>query len=102
LIVGAGMLIVPMLMGVGFAGQALLATDAAIAVSVNLFKSVVFGSLDAITMAHFILALILGFCTVPGTAFAAWIIRRTSARLHDALIETLIIAGGAMMVFGYL
>lgn len=102
LIVGAGMLIVPMLMGIGFAGPALLATDAAIAVSANLFKAVVFGALDALTLAHFVLALILGLCTIPGTACAAWIVRRTSVRLHSALIETLIVVGGTMMLFGWL
>jgi uncharacterized membrane protein YfcA len=102
LIVGAGMLIVPMLMGIGFAGPALLATDAAIAVSANLFKAVIFGVLDALTLAHFVLALILGLCTIPGTACAAWIVRRTSVRLHSALIETLIVVGGTMMLFGWL
>lgn len=102
LIVGAGMLIVPMLMGIGFTGPALLATDAAIAVSANLFKAVVFGALDALTLAHFVLALILGLCTVPGTACAAWIVRRTSVRLHSALIEALIIVGGTMMLLGWL
>ncbi|WP_168733007.1 sulfite exporter TauE/SafE family protein [Aliigemmobacter aestuarii] len=100
LIVGAGMLIVPMLMGIGFAGPALLATDAAIAAVTNLFKSVVFGALDALSVAHFILALVLGFCTIPGTACAAWIVRRTSLRLHTALIEGLILIGGFGMIFG--
>lgn len=100
LIVGAGMLIVPMLMGIGFAGPALLATDAAIAVATNLFKAVVFGALDALSIAHFLLALILGFCTIPGTACAAWVVRRTSLRLHTALIEGLIVVGGAAMLLG--
>lgn len=102
LIVGAGMLIVPMLMGIGFAGPALLATDAAIAVVTNLFKAVVFGALDALSMAHFVLALILGCCTIPGTACAAWIVRRTSLRLHTALIEGLILIGGLGMITGFI
>ena len=100
LIVGAGMLIVPLLMGIGFAGPALLATDAAISVIVNLAKTVIFGSLDALSLGHFVLALVLGLCTIPGTACAAWVVRRTSLRLHMALIETLILFGGASMLFG--
>lgn len=96
------MLIVPMLMGIGFAGPALLATDAAIAVVTNLFKAVVFGALDALSMAHFVLALILGVCTIPGTACAAWIVRRTSLRLHTAMIEGLILIGGLGMISGYI
>ena len=43
-----------------------------------------------------------GLCTVPGTACAAWIVRRTSVRLHSALIEALIIVGGTMMLLGWL
>jgi uncharacterized membrane protein YfcA len=100
LIVGAGMLIVPMLMGLGFAGPALLATDAAIAVAVNLFKALVFGAMDALTLPYFVLGLVLGLCTVPGTACAAWIVRRTSLRLHTMLIEGLILLGGALMLLG--
>ena len=100
LIVGAGMLIVPMLMGLGFAGPALLATDAAIAVAVNLFKALVFGAMDALTLPYFVLGLVLGLCTVPGTACAAWIVRRTSLRLHTMLIEGLILLGGTLMLLG--
>lgn len=100
LIVGAGMLIVPMLMGVGYAGAALLATDAAIAVAVNLFKAIVFGALDALSVQHAVLALVLGLCTIPGTAAAAWIVKRTSLRLHTLLIEGLILFGGASMLLG--
>ncbi len=100
IIVGAGMLIVPMLMGIGFAGPALLATDAAIAVAVNLFKAIVFGALDALSVPYFVLGLVLGLCTVPGTACAAWIVKRTSLRLHTMLIEGLILVGGVMMLTG--
>ncbi len=100
IIVGAGMLVVPLLMGIGFAGPALLATDAAISVIVNLAKTVIFGSLDALSLPHFVLALVLGLCTIPGTACAAWVVRRTSLRLHTALIEGLILLGGASMLFG--
>lgn len=100
IIVGAGMLIVPLLMGVGFAGPALLATDAAIAVLVNLAKTVIFGTLDALSLQHFVLALVMGLFTIPGTACAAWIVRRTSLRLHTMLIEGLILIGGTTMLLG--
>lgn len=100
LIVGAGMLVVPLLMGIGYTGPALLATDAAIAVLVNGAKALIFGSLDALTLPHFMMALILGCATIPGTACAAWIVRRTSLRLHSLMIEALILFGGATMLLG--
>jgi len=100
LIVGAGMLVIPMLMGFGLVGPALLATDAAIAVLVNLAKVAFFGSLDALSMPMFLLALAMGICTIPGTWAGAWVVRRTSVRVHTAFIEILIVLGGASLIWG--
>lgn len=102
IIVGAGMLLIPLLLGLGLAGPALLATDAAIAVIVNLSKVVFFGKLDALNVDLFFLAALMGLCTVPGTGFAAWLVRRTSLRLHTVIVEGLIVLGGAGMVLGAL
>ncbi len=99
-IVGAGMLVIPMLLGLGLSGPALLATDATIAVLVNLSKVIFFGGLDAMSRDLFLLALLMGLCTIPGTGCAAWLVRRTHARLHTALIEGLIVLGGASMMLG--
>lgn len=101
-IVGAGMLVIPMLMGLGLAGPALLATDGAIAVLVNIAKVIFFGSLDALSLQHFLLAVVMGLCTVPGTWAGAWLVRRTPVRLHTAFIEALIIVGGASLIWGAL
>lgn len=100
MIVGAGILVIPMLLGLGLAGPALIATDAAIAVLVNLAKVVFFGSLDALTRDLFILALMLGLASIPGTWLGARIVRRTSIRLHTFVIEALIVLGGASLVAG--
>lgn len=102
IIVGAGMMIIPLLMGAGLTGTALLATDAAIAVVLNFAKVVFFGSLDALTLPLFVLAVAMGLCTVPGTWAAAWILRRTPLRIHTALVEALIVVGGVAMILGYL
>lgn len=99
LMVGAGALVVPFLLGGGLAGAALLATDAAIAVAVNLVKIVMFGKLDALTGELFLLSLVMGMCTIPGTWLASWIVRRTQLRLHTALIEVLVVCGGLAIVF---
>jgi uncharacterized membrane protein YfcA len=99
-IVGAGMLVVPMLMGLGLAGPALLATDGMIAVLVNIAKVIFFGSLDALSMQLFLLAVVMGLCTVPGTWAGAWLVRRTSIKVHTFFIEALIILGGASLIWG--
>jgi len=102
IVVGAGMLIIPLLMGAGLAGAGLLATDAAIAVILNLSKTVFFGALDALTWPLFVAAVAMGLFTVPGTWLAAWIVRRTSVRIHTIFVEALIVAGGLAMILGWL
>jgi uncharacterized membrane protein YfcA len=101
-IVGAGMLVLPILMGFGLAGPALLATDAAIAVIVNFFKIIFFGSLDALTPSLFFIAFVMGLCTIPGTWVAAWIIKRTDIRIHTLFVEALIVIGGASFIYSSL
>ena len=102
IIVGAGMLVIPILMGFGLAGPALLATDAAIAVIVNFGKIIFFGTLDALTPSLFIMAVVMGLFTIPGTWVAAWIVRRTDIRIHTLFIEALIVVGGASLIYGSL
>ncbi|MEM9781020.1 MAG: sulfite exporter TauE/SafE family protein [Pseudomonadota bacterium] len=98
LILGTGMLILPTLMGLGLLGPAVLATDAAIAVVVNLSKTVIFGALDALSLELAALALAMGLCTIPGTALASRIVARTHIRLHTALVEGLLVLGGLSML----
>lgn len=92
--VGTGLLVVPVLMGAGLLSQTLLATDAAIAIGVNIVKAVMFGSYGVLTAELALAAVVVGFCTVPGSWIAAWIVRRTEVRIHTVLMEGLIVIGG--------
>lgn len=100
--VGAGILVIPMLLGAGLAGPALLATDAAIAVLVNVVKIAAFGRLEALDLPLFVAAVAMGLCTVPGTWLAAWIVRRTDIRIHTAIMEVIVMAGGGAIALGLL
>jgi uncharacterized protein len=99
ILVGAGILVIPMLLGAGLAGPALLATDAAIAVVVNIVKIVAFGRLDALDLPLLVAALAMGLCTVPGTWVAAWIVRRTDIRVHTVMMELIVMLGGTLILF---
>jgi uncharacterized membrane protein YfcA len=94
IVLGAGMLVIAILLGLGLAGPALLATDAAIAVGTSLARMAMFGTLDALTVDLFLAGLLMGLCTIPGAWVAAWIMRRTDLRLHRLVVEALIVAGG--------
>jgi uncharacterized membrane protein YfcA len=100
IMIGAGILVIPMLLGAGLAGPALLATDAAIAVIVNIVKMIAFGRLDALTVPLFAASVAMGLCTVPGTWLAAWIVKRTDIRIHTLIMEALVVVGGAVIMFG--
>jgi uncharacterized membrane protein YfcA len=99
IIVGAGIIMIPALMGAGLVGAALLGTDAAVAVLINIVKVFMFGTLDALTLNLFIIALAMGVCTVPGTWVASCIVKRTNVRIHTMVMEVLIICGGGFMLF---
>ncbi len=99
IIIGAGMLIIPLLIGSGFAGAALLATDAAISMIVSFGKLVFFGSLDALTLPLFVVAIAMGIAMIPGTWLAAWIVKRTSIRLHTGFIEVVIVIGAMGLIY---
>ena len=40
----------------------------------------------------------MGLCTIPGTRAAAWIVKRTSIRIHTLAMEGLVMASGTAMV----
>jgi len=98
-IVGAGVLLPPILLGVGLTGTAVIATDAALAVGTSLFKVIAFGALDALTLQLTLAGALMGLCTVPGTWVAGWVIRNTHARIHTAVIEFFIVVAAVMFLY---
>ncbi len=102
LMVGTGMLMIPVLLGTGLTGGALLGTDAAAAMIVSLARAISFGRLEALTVPLFALAAAMGLMTIPGTWCARFIIQRTDVRIHTLAIEALIIIGGTSMIGGAL
>ena len=95
---GAGMLMVPVLLGAGLVGEAFLATDASISIAVNLTKAVMFNQLGSLPLALLAIGLVIGFGTIPGNYAARWILRRTSVRLHARLLEAIVLIGGLSLL----
>ncbi len=94
--VGAGMLLVPFLVGAGVVGERLAAMFATIGFTMNVIKGVVFASSSVLDWHYTAIGLILGLTTVPGTYAGYWLLRHTSVRVHTALVEALVVAGGAL------
>lgn len=95
---GAGMLMVPVLLGAGLAGPAFLATDASISIAGNLTKAVIFNHLGGLPVELLALGLVIGLSTVPGNYAARWILNRTSLRLHAQLLEAIVLIGGVSLL----
>ncbi len=95
---GAGVLIVPLLLGAGLVGEAFLATDASISIAVNLTKTIIFNRLGGLPLELLAVGLLIGLCTVPGNYAARWILRRTSVRLHTRLLEVIVLIGGLSLL----
>ena len=95
---GAGMLMVPLLLGAGLVGEAFLATDASISIAVNLTKAVIFNQLGSLPFDLLAIGLVIGACTIPGNYLARWILRRTSVRVHTRLLELIVLIGGLSLL----
>jgi uncharacterized membrane protein YfcA len=96
---GAGLFLVAALLATGVQGAALIATDAAISVAINLLKVGVFGGYALITPELFLAGVLIGLCTVPGAFVARRIMDRLPIRVHIWLMEGLVIAGGVSFVW---
>ena len=97
--IGAGMLLVPVLLGTGLAGPVLVGTDAVIGFAVLIVKTITFGTLAVLSTDIVIVGVVVGVFTMPGVYVARSILRRTSVRMHTLIVEVMIIAGGISFVW---
>jgi uncharacterized membrane protein YfcA len=95
---GTGVILVSLLLGAGFAGPAVLATDALVTIILDVAKALLFGGFDLLDASAVSLGVIIGIATFPGSALGAWLTSRMGARLHVLAMEALIVAGGASML----
>ncbi len=96
---GAGVILISILMSVGVAGAALIATDAVISVAMGLLKVALFGSLAALTPDLALIGLLVGICTAPGAFVARWLLRRIPAGIHAWIMELVVIAGAIALLW---
>lgn len=99
---GAGIVLLSMLMAVGLQGAAVIATDAAISVVMGLIKIVVFGWAGAMTANVIAVALLIGIAALPGAFIAKLIVDRLPLHIHTAILDAVVVTGGALMIAGAL
>ena len=96
---GTGVIMVSLLLGTGLAGPAVLATDAAVSILLDIVKAALFQRFDLLDTAAFFTGVVIGTASIPGSAIAAWLVARMGARLHVFFMEGLILIGGASMLW---
>jgi uncharacterized membrane protein YfcA len=97
---GAGVMLLSLLMSAGLQGAAVIATDAIVSIGVGLAKVSVFGIAGAIGAKELALALLMGAMAFPGAFLAKAMVQHLSVRMHTALLDAVVIAGGAIMLYG--
>ena len=97
---GAGVMLLSLLMAAGLQGVAVIATDAVISIGVGLAKVSVFGFAGAIGPKELALALLMGGMAFPGAFLAKAMVEHLSVRMHTALLDVVVVAGGAIMLYG--
>jgi hypothetical protein len=99
---GGGVVLMPLLLGLGLVRGAVVGTDAVIGTAVNLLKIGMFGKLDLIDQNLLVAGVLVGLCMVPAAYGARWLIARLHVKVHTALIEVLVVFSGFSFIWSAL
>jgi uncharacterized protein len=91
---GAGVVLVSILLGLGLSAPAIIATDAAIGVIINVVKAFMFDRLELVDYRGFLVGGLIGLTMIPGAYIARSLAQRISGRTHVRIIEVLVIGIG--------
>jgi uncharacterized membrane protein YfcA len=100
--VGAGVILLSILMAAGLQGAAVIATDALISIFVTAVRMAVFGISGVIDARVVAFALLIGTVALPGAFVAKAMVARMSLSVHTALLDLVVLIGGAAMIYGAL
>jgi uncharacterized membrane protein YfcA len=96
--VGAGIILLSLLMAAGLEGAAVVATDAVISIGIGLAKFATFGLAGVVNAQVIAIALLIGGVALPGAFLAKALIGRLPLHVHTAILDAVVIGGGAVMI----
>ena len=100
--VGAGVILLSLLMAAGLEGAAVIATDAVISIGIGFAKLATFGLAGVVSAQVIAIALLIGAVAFPGAFLAKRLIERLPLHVHTAILDAVVIGGGvAMMVHAF-
>ena len=95
---GSGVILLSLLMAAGVAGAGVVATDAAISIVIGIVKTSVFGLSGVLTAQVVAFALLIGIVALPGAFLAKALVARMPLHVHSAILDVVVLLGGAVMV----
>ncbi len=95
---GSGVILNAVLLMAGLEGAAVVGTDACVSMFLGVVKSGTFQAAGALNPSLWLLAGVIGLASVPGAFLAAALTRRLPLRLHTALLDTVVVLGGALIL----
>lgn len=99
---GSGVVLLSLLLAAGLEGTAVIATDSAISIVTGVVKIAVFAFAGVLTPTVIVIALLMGLVGFPCTFLAKLIVARMPVHVHTAILDAIVIVGGAVMIFGAL
>jgi len=96
---GGGMILGPFLLGAGIVGQGLVGIVAALGLTLNITKTIVFGAGNLLDREMISLGILVGICTVPGGLLGKWIVKNTDIAVHTVIVEVLMFVGGCYFLY---
>jgi len=95
---GSGVILLSLLMAAGLGGAGVIATDAAVSIVIGVVKVSVFGIAGVVGAQVVAFALLIGIVALPGAFLARRFVERMPLHLHTAILDAVVLIGGAVMV----
>jgi uncharacterized protein len=99
---GSGVVLLSLLLAAGLEGSAVIATDSAISIVTGVVKIGVFAFAGVLTPTVIVIALLMGLVGFPCTFIAKSLVQRMPVHVHTAILDGIVIVGGAIMIYGAL
>ena len=96
--VGAGIILLSLLMAAGLEGAAVVATDAVVSIGIGLAKFATFGLAGVVTAQVITVGLLIGVMAFPGAFMAKRLVDRLPLHVHTAMLDAVVIGGAAVMI----
>jgi uncharacterized membrane protein YfcA len=95
---GSGVVLLSLLLAAGLEGTAVIATDSAISLATGVIKIAVFAFAGVLTPTVIVVALLIGLVGFPCTFLAKLIVARMPVHVHTAVLDVIVVIGGAVMI----